>query len=248
MAIEVFNRYEYKYKISQKQFLQVLEVLDEHMRLDAYNVGRRPYTIANIYFDTSDDHLVRASLNKPEYKEKLRLRSYGVPVSDAKVYLEIKKKFKGMVNKRRTTLRLEEAYRFVSSGMIPERMAYMNPQVMQEIAYFLKLYDLSPKLYLAYDRIAYFENGNNDLRISFDQNIRSRRYDLKLELGDYGTLLLPEDTVLMEIKTSRAMPIWLANMLSKLEIRRISFSKYGSEFKRYIGSIATEQEHYRAVI
>lgn len=248
MAIEVFNRYEYKYQINRKQFLQVSDVLDEHMRLDAYNVERQPYTIANIYFDTPDDHLVRTSLNKPEYKEKLRLRAYGVPVPDAKVFLEIKKKFKGMVNKRRTTLRLEEAYRFVSSGRVPERMAYMNPQVMQEIAYFLQLYDLSPKLYLAYDRIAYFENGNNDLRISFDQNIRSRRYDLKLEMGDYGMPLLPEDTVLMEIKTSRAMPIWLANMLSELEIRRISFSKYGSEFKRYIGTFSTEQEYYRAVI
>ena len=201
------------------------------MALDCHNEGNETYTIANIYFDTSDDYLIRTSLSKPDYKEKLRLRSYGIPNNNSKVFLEIKKKFNGIVNKRRTVLRLDEAYEFLETGIMPKIEPYMNPQVLRELEYFLKIYDLSPKLYLAYDRIAYYERQNSDLRISFDSNIRSRRYDLRLECGDYGDRLLSEDVYLMEIKTSLAKPLWLTHMLAEFDIKRRSFSKYGTEFK-----------------
>ncbi len=236
MAIEVFNRYEHKYLLDRDTFLKVIKVLDEHMDMDSHNKDHGPYTIANIYFDTPDDYLIRTSLSKPIYKEKLRLRAYGVPTSDSKVFLEIKKKFKGLVNKRRTKLKLSEAYDFVASGVPPKPEEYMNIQVVREIEYFLKIYNLSPKLYLAYDRIAYFEKNNTDLRISFDMNIRSRRYNLKFEDGDYGEKLLSDDVYLMEIKTSMAKPLWLVELLSDLEIKRRRFSKYGTEFKQMINS------------
>lgn len=232
MATEVFNRYEHKYLLDEEAYKKVIEVMDAHMELDKHNIGHSPYTIANIYFDTEDDYLIRHSLGKPEYKEKLRLRAYGVPNETTKVYLEIKKKFNGIVNKRRTTLRLKEAYDFVRTGSAPRKRDYMNAQVVKEISYFLTCYDLSPKVYLAYDRIAYFEKGNPDLRISFDQNIRSRRCDVALEDGDYGKQLLSEGVYLMEIKTSTAKPLWLSNMLTELNIKRSSFSKYGTEFKQ----------------
>lgn len=244
MAIEVFNRYEYKYMLDRSTYRKVLEVMDRHMEIDSHNIGYEPYTIANIYFDTYDDYLIRTSLSKPEYKEKLRLRAYGVPNESSRVYLEIKKKFRGIVNKRRTTLCLAEAYDFVSSGQAPQPKDYMNKQVLKEIEYFLGMYKLYPKLYLAYDRVAYFEKNNKDLRISFDMNIRSRRYDLKLEKGDYGELLLSEDTVLMEIKTSLSTPLWLVHMLSDLGIRRRSFSKYGTEFKNMINDINKGEKQY----
>lgn len=234
MVIEVFNRFEHKYMMDKETYMRVLEVMDEHMELDKHNPEHKPYTIANIYYDTDDDHLIRTSLSKPVYKEKLRLRAYGVPDMDTKVFLEIKKKFKGIVNKRRTTMKLDEAYSFAETGVRPEIKPYMNRQVLNEITYFLKIYDLKPKLYLAYDRVAYFERGNPDLRISFDTNIRSRRYDVRLESGDYGEQLLDKDTYLMEIKTGRAKPLWLAHMLTELGIKRNSFSKYGTEFRRTI--------------
>lgn len=234
MAIEVFNRYEHKYKLSEETFFKVSNAIDKHMTLDKYNTNRKPYTISNIYFDTADDYLIRTSLAKPDYKEKLRLRAYGVPELDTKVYLEIKKKFKGITNKRRTTLKLNEAYNFINCGTLSETKDYMNIQVLREIEYFLKIYNLSPKLYLAYDRIAYFEKDNSDLRISFDTNIRSRRYDLALELGDYGENLFRNNIYLMEIKTSLAKPLWLTNILSAFNIKRTSFSKYGTEFKKTI--------------
>ena len=250
MAIEVFNRYEHKYMLDRETFEKVIKIMDEHMVMDSHNKDHTPYTISNIYFDTPDDYLIRTSLSKPDYKEKLRLRAYGVPDGDSKVFLEIKKKFKGVVNKRRTKLQLAEAYTFLESGKAPIPKDYMNSQVLHELEYFLKIYDLSPKLYLAYDRIAYFEKDNRDLRISFDMNIRSRRYDLALEKGDYGERLLLEDVYLMEIKTSLAKPLWLTHMLTEFDIKRTRFSKYGTEFKNMINHADTyETEHkYKEVV
>lgn len=248
MAIEVFNRYEHKYMLDRETFEKVIKIMDEHMIIDSHNDGHKPYTIANIYFDTPDDYLIRTSLSKPEYKEKLRLRAYGVPNSESKVFLEIKKKFKGIVNKRRTKLKLSEAYDFVASGKAPQPKEYMNTQVIRELEYFMKIYNLSPKLYLAYDRIAYFEKDNNDLRISFDMNIRSRRYDLALEAGDYGERLLPDDVYLMEIKTSVAKPLWLTHMLADLDIKRERFSKYGTEFKNMINTSDMDEIEYKEVV
>ena len=250
MAIEVFNRYEHKYMLDRETFEKVIKILDENMYMDSHNKDHTPYTISNIYFDTPDDYLIRNSLSKPEYKEKLRLRAYGIPNENSKVYLEIKKKFKGIVNKRRTTLRLSEAYDFVSTGKAPEPKEYMNTQVLHEIEYFLKVYDLSPKLYLAYDRIAYFERDNKDLRISFDMNIRSRRYDLRLEDGDFGERLLDGEFYMMEIKTSLAKPLWLTHMLDELNIKRRSFSKYGTEYKNMINrtDIYETEQKYKEVV
>ena len=234
MAIEVFNRYEHKYLLDSDTYKSVIAEMDKHMELDAYNIGHKPYTIANIYYDTDDDYLIRNSLAKPEYKEKLRLRSYGVPEKDGLVYLEIKKKYRGLVNKRRTTLMLNEAYDFVKSGEQPQKQSYMNGQVLDEITYFLHHYKLKPKLYLAYDRIAYFEKGNPDLRISFDMNIRTRRCDVRLEDGDYGEKLIADGIYLMEIKTAMAKPLWLTKLLTELNIHRSNFSKYGTEYKQKV--------------
>ncbi len=234
MAIEIFNRYEHKYLLDEQTYDKVIPIIESHMELDAYNEGHKPYTIANIYYDTGDDYLIRHSLESPVYKEKLRLRSYGVPGMTSKVFLEIKKKYKGLVNKRRTMIELDEAYDFVKTGEEPEAREYMNKQVMDEINYFLHVYDLEPKVYLAYDRIAYFEKDNPDLRISFDKNIRSRRHDVHLEDGDYGKKLLDDDMYLMEIKTARAKPLWLTHMLTEFDIKRVKFSKYGTEFKNML--------------
>lgn len=236
MAIEIFNRYEHKYKMNPETFNKVIEVMNKHMELDNHCANHSLYTIANIYYDTPDNSLIRESLSKPIYKEKMRLRAYGVPDKNTNVFLEIKKKFNGLVNKRRTTLKLDEAYDFIQSGRPPEINEYMNEQVIHELEYFMKLYNLSPKVYIAYDRLAYFEKGNDDLRISFDNNIRSRRYDVALEKGDYGTKLISDNIRLMEIKTSRAMPMWLCKMLSDFNLRKVSFSKYGTEYRNMLRS------------
>jgi SPX domain protein involved in polyphosphate accumulation len=232
MAIEVFNRHENKYRLDERTFALLQARLSEYMLTDAYNEQKYTYQICNIYYDTDDDFLIRTSLSKPTYKEKLRLRSYGTPKGDAKVYVEIKKKLKGVVNKRRSAMRLGEAYDFLSSGEAPELQQYMNGQVINEISYMLSKYRLIPKVYLSYERRAFFGAENSDLRVSFDTNIITRRHDLRLESGIYGESLLPDGVWLMEIKSSGSFPLWLARMLSELEIYPTGFSKYGTEYRR----------------
>ncbi|WP_028589179.1 polyphosphate polymerase domain-containing protein [Paenibacillus massiliensis] len=245
MAIEVFNRYESKYLLDYTAYQRLLTDLLQYMELDDYNKQHEFYSISNLYFDTPSNTLIRTSLSKPKYKEKLRLRAYGVPADNAKVYLEIKKKVFGLVNKRRTALKLNEAYEFVRTGTAPQLADYMNPQVVEEIKYFLSLYNLEPKVYLAYERKALFDKSSRDLRITFDTNIRSRRFDLKLEDGDYGAPLVEDGRWLMEVKAEKTVPLWLSRMLSDHGLYRTSFSKYGNEYKKMLrnGSQAETDLH-----
>jgi hypothetical protein len=110
----------------------------------------------------------------------------------------------------------------------------MNKQVLKELYYILKLYDLEPKVYIAYDRIAYFEKENREFRVTFDTNIRTRRYDLKLEYGDYGNNLVEDDLWLMEVKAENTVPLWFSKLLSEYKLYSSSFSKYGNEYKNMI--------------
>lgn len=234
MAIEVFSRYEKKYIIDTKTYEYILEKIDEYMVPDKYSKNGEFYNIANIYYDTLDDALIRASIEKPVYKEKLRLRSYGVPELDDKVFLEIKKKYKGLVNKRRTKICLYEAYNMILDSEKLEIKDYMNPQVVKEIEYFLQRYDLYPKVYLSYDRRAYYAKDDFDFRVTFDTNIRSRREDVRLEMGNHGTLLIDNNVWLMEVKSSMAVPLWFSKILSEAKVYATSFSKYGTEYKKYL--------------
>lgn len=232
MAIEVFSRYEKKYLINQETFRWLVEKITPYMDPDKFNQNGKLYNIANIYYDTPTDGLIRASIEKPVYKEKLRLRSYGVPGLEDEVFLEIKKKYKGLVNKRRTRLHLREAYDLVEKGLEPIDKPYVNKQVLEEIKYFLKMYDLKPKAYITYDRMAFFNKTDADFRVTFDTNIRTRREDVRLEAGNQGDLLIGNDLWLMEVKSSEAVPMWFTELLTEKSIFATSFSKYGTEYKK----------------
>ncbi|MDO5292399.1 MAG: polyphosphate polymerase domain-containing protein [bacterium] len=220
----VFKRFEKKYMVTEEKYDALLSALNEHMIMDDYGV----HTICNIYYDTEHDELIRNSLDKPLYKEKLRLRSYGVPSLESNVFLEIKKKFKGIVYKRRMVMDLKTAKEFTEEG-IPLRE---TTQIGNELTYFMEFYQPVPKLFIAYDRFAMFGKEDSEVRITFDSNIRSRDYDLGLEYGDYGEPLLDENYHLMEIKIAGAMPLWLSALLNELEIYPTSFSKYGNIYKK----------------
>lgn len=181
------------------------------------------HTICSIYFDTDDNRLIRNSIEKPLYKEKLRLRSYGVPTNDDfEVFLELKKKYKGIVYKRRQALTLSAAKGYIQNDLLPA-----DSQIFREIDYFRSYYSAYPKIFIAYDRIAMAGNSDTNLRMTFDFRIRCRRNDLDLQAGDHGTELLSSGSVLMEIKIPGAMPIWLCSALSQLKLYPVSFSKYG---------------------
>jgi hypothetical protein len=230
VAIEIFNRYENKYILDTAACVQIQDRLLPHMQLDSHNKGHETYPIVNLYYDTADSALIRSSLSKPEYREKLRLRSYGVPGEE--VYVEIKKKFKGLVNKRRSALKLDEAYAFLDSAALPEMRPYMNGQVLREVAHMVKRSALKPAAGIFYDRRAYFGTGQSALRISFDSNIQARCGDLRLEPGIFGERLLEEGLWVMEIKVERSIPLWLCRLLSEYRIFPASFSKYGTEYNR----------------
>ena len=234
MAIEVFNRYEKKYMLDEVTFKRLLDRISDYMEPDKYNKNGQFYSISNIYYDTDDNRLIRSSIEKPVYKEKLRMRSYGTPDTSDKVFLEIKKKYNGIVNKRRTSIVLEDAYQYIENGTFPKETECLNRQVLKEIDYFKSIYDLKPKVYLSYDRYAFFEKNDGDFRVTFDTNITTRRGDVRLESGSYGNRLLPQNIYLMEIKINGAVPMWFTSCLSDLKIYPVSFSKYGTEYKRYV--------------
>lgn len=223
-VLQVFKRYEKKYILTREQERAFLKKIEDKMQLDKY--GR--HTICNIYFDTPDFDLVRTSIEKPLYKEKLRLRSYGVPQDEnSTVFVELKKKYCGVVYKRRVPLTLGEAEDYLYRGHRPEK----QDQILDELDWFLKMNKVEPGVYLAYDRRAFFGLDNPDFRLTLDTNIRARRSGLQLSEGSRGEYVLDEDLVLMEIKIPGAMPIWMSRILSELSIFPVSFSKYGTYYK-----------------
>lgn len=233
MAIEVFNRTEKKFIITDEIYRAIKPQLEEYMDVDSYSRNGDFYTICNIYYDTADHAIIRKSIEKPIYKEKLRLRSYGSVGLKDKVYLEIKKKYKGNVNKRRISLHLEEAYQYIEGTCRPKAKKPLSEQILNEVDYFLLRYpDLAPTLFLSYDRNAMFGIEDPGFRITFDTNIRTRRSDVGLDKGNYGELLLPSGLWVMEAKITNAAPIWFAKLLSSYHIYPTTFSKYGEEYKR----------------
>ena len=217
----IFKRVEKKYMLSQEQYEYLMERLGPHMHPDRFYES----DIRNIYFDNTDDELIETSLKKPAYKEKLRLRSYGSPEKDSLVFFEIKKKYKGVVYKRRISMTRDDAYRYIQSGELP---ADLVGNIPVEIDYMIRRYRLFPKAYISYKRVAWAGNNNPDLRITFDRDITSRYDDVRLESQADGHKILPEKTYLMEIKIPGAMPLWLAHVLSEKNIFPHSFSKFGT--------------------
>ena len=222
----VFDRYEKKYVMDEKTYIAFRKELEAYMLEDQYGL----HTIRNIYYDTECDELIRTSIEGPKYKEKFRIRCYGTPTYDSMCFFEIKKKYKGLVNKRRVAIPMEEAEAFLIDGVEPS-----NPnQIFHEIEYFFDHYEIIPKRYIAYDRIALYGIEDPDFRVTFDKNIRSRTTNLTLYVDDDNDYLLDEGERLMEVKIAEAMPLWFARLLSKYQLYSISFSKYGNFYKRQL--------------
>lgn len=218
-----FKRYEKKYLISKKKCDMLLKKLEKELVVDEFG----KITICNVYFDTPSHQLIRNSLEKPVYKEKLRLRSYSIPQEGDEVFIELKKKYKGVVYKRREKMELTNAEHYLYDYM----PAVKPTQITKEIDWFLKFYQvLIPSMYIAYNRIAMFAVSDPALRVTFDSNILWREEELYLEAGIWGNPLLSEGQVLMEIKIPGAMPLWLSHILDELSIFPVSFSKYGNGY------------------
>ena len=218
-----FERVEKKYILTQEQLDKLLDKINNDIEKDEYYESK----ICNIYFDTKNNDLIVNSLEKPVYKEKIRLRSYNIPTINDDVFLETKFKYKGVVGKRRIKINLNDFYNYL------ENKDYkIDSQIMKELDYLFKYYELKPSYFVAYDRKSYKGCLDQNLRITIDSNLRSRKDNLKLELGDEGKKYFDTDQYIMEIKTLGSIPLWLVRNLSELKIYPISFSKIGSIYKK----------------
>ncbi len=220
----VFKRVEIKYILDKGQLDAVMDAMSGHMQLDSY--GRTE--IRNVYFDTPTFLLARRSNDHPLYKEKLRVRSYGEPSPGTDVFVELKKKYDGIVYKRRLTLPLEKAEGWLVRGEDPGS----DSQIKDEIDYMLSHYEgLGPAMFLSYEREAYFSTDGGDLRLTIDRNIRADARCTGLTGSHDGFRVLDGDMALMELKIPTAIPLWLVRAMNGNGIRKCSFSKYGSAYK-----------------
>lgn len=238
MATYTFERYEKKFLVTDDQEKRLTEFLtrDMGMEFDAYCRDGKVYGIYNIYFDDDENSVINASLSRPKFKEKLRLRSYDcLETGEEKVFLELKRKVGGIVTKRRATLPYNSAMEFVRTGIPPETDEYSKKRMYDEIAYFLERKKVKPAVMISYEREALFDKSDPSLRITFDRNILTRREDVDLLKGPGGTPLLEPGERLMEIKFMHALPKKLCDYLTSERIFMQRFSKYGNEYKRLRG-------------
>lgn len=229
MNVEIFNRVENKFLLDEKQYQNLMKHLITNMTIDDHLKDRTFYTINNIYYDTDDDYLIKHSLSKPNFKEKLRIRAYGKVTLESMVYIELKKKLNGVVYKRRSAIRLCDAYHFIHTKTMPKHQSYHNTMVLKEIYHFINRYPIKASTFIAYDRIA-FKQGS--LRLTVDYHIRTRKDQLRLEYGDDGLSLLEPGHFILETKSQLGLPMWLTSVLSKEKIYKTSFSKYGKDYIR----------------
>ncbi|MCP1102021.1 hypothetical protein M2454_001758 [Aequitasia blattaphilus] len=232
-----FERYELKYLLTKQSKEHILLAMKPYMVLDDY--GRT--TIRNLYFDTSSFRLIRRSIEKPAYKEKLRIRSYQSVGPRDLVFVELKKKFNSVVYKRRLVLPEHQA----ASSFHYNRPLPIQSQIANEIEYFRHYYeDLHPTVFISYEREAYYSLDGSDFRVTFDENILYRDHDLSLQSDAYGTPLLKRGQTLMEIKTSGGLPLWMSHILTKEHTFKTSFSKYGTAYQQMMLGKAKGELNY----
>lgn len=223
----VFKRYEMKYMLTLRQKEKVVAAMAPYMKPDEYGVT----AIRNIYYDTDTYLLIRRSIEKTGYKEKLRIRSYNRSEPDSTVFVELKRKYRNVVYKRRISLTEDEAVKWIAG----ERQCSKHTQISQEVDYFLDYYKtLHPTVFLSYEREAFYSNDGADFRVTFDDKILCRQEDISLGSDIYGTRILPDGMTLMEIKCSGGIPLWMTRILSDEHIYKTSFSKYGTAYKAMI--------------
>ncbi len=224
-----FKRYEYKYRINHDQYQELKRAMEGKMKLDDFG----KHTINNIYFDTPDYLLIRRSLEKPVYKEKLRIRWYGTRGSETPVFIELKKKYKGVVYKRRIKQTWEDTRAYFHEN-IPLK-SNKNQQILRELDYFLKFYlNIGPALFLAYDREAYYGMENGNFRMTFDFNLRYKESEDLFEVTEGGKSVIDSSAIILEIKTGEGIPQWLLDFFAQEKVYRTSFSKYGTVYKEIL--------------
>ncbi|PPA70267.1 polyphosphate polymerase domain-containing protein [Jeotgalibacillus proteolyticus] len=229
MAQEIFKRYEIKYLIPFKQYLSLREKLLPYMTFDTYGNPEGKYNIVSLYYDSDDYSIYYETRNKLRFRQKLRLRIYDQADLNSTAFFEIKQKFKNVVNKRRTSIPLNEAYALSDLDYDDIDFAAFNasnPQILKEAMHFKQLYQLKPEVVVSYDRQAFSGIYEKDLRVTFDYNLMCRNHDLSIENGPQGLNFVDPGMVVLEVKVSETVPFWLARLLSEFDCSKQSVSKF----------------------
>lgn len=234
MALSTFCRKEMKFLITEEQMHVLLKETAAYFDYDAFCPNGSWYLIRNIYMDTEQNQLIHLSTMGPTYKEKVRIRKYGT-YDDQKdsYYLEMKKKAEGIVFKRRVHFTKEDLDTFLKNKQVLNGYNAFSQQVMKEFIYLFEQYEIAPKLFLSYERLALKGKEEPTLRMTFDRNILTRRDNFEFDKAGGDALLKPHQ-IIMEIKFENAMPLWLAHLLASHQIYKTSFSKYGHEYQKYV--------------
>ncbi len=225
--ISRFRRIEKKFWMTARQYEALFPLLEEHMTRDAYGTS----TVCNVYYDTPDYMLIRRSIERPRFKEKLRVRSYGVPKDTDSVFVEIKRKLNGVGYKRRIYI----PYRDVKTLLRGEPIGCGDAQIERELLEFVNRYRPQPRVFIAYERFAMYDREEPDVRVTIDTSLRYRTENVDMTFGDGGEPVMGDGSrVLMEIKAPNAIPIWLTGAMSELRIYQAPFSKIGTCFTEHI--------------
>ncbi len=254
----VFERVEKKYRLDARQYRYMMDAVRGHLVPTEFGAS----TVESTYFDTPDFSLIERSLDKPLYKEKLRVRRY-VPIDGStasdEVFVELKKKCKGVVYKRRIAMSDAAATAYLSGDSYEHAMMEYpsleaedgacafdarTRQIAAEIDAFLRRYrDLRPMILISCDREAFAMPpdaqgtviGEDELRVTFDARLSYRNLDTPCldnaaSREDTVCPLIGRDEVIMEVKSAGPYPFWLVDALSGCEAYPSSFSKYGTAY------------------
>ena len=231
MSAQTFERHEKKFLITFEQKEIILDKLKDNLVLDERNGNKGVYNVYSLYFDDDFDDIIRISVSKPPYKEKLRMRSYKLSPTDSdKIYLEIKKKYNKVGNKRRISLSYNECLDYIKGIKRPSFDDYLSNQVLKEIDQVLRRNEIYPKMFIGCKREAFFGKYDRTLRITFDTDITYRNYNVNFD-DDKGEILL-KDRIVMEVKFGLAIPYEIVRMLSEMGLYRRGYSKYGKVFEK----------------
>jgi hypothetical protein len=227
LALEIFSRYEVKYLIPYNIYEKLVPYLLERMRYDKFGTNGY-YNIVSLYFDSPDKKIYYETRNKLRFRQKLRLRVYEDATIEGPAFLEVKQKYNNVVNKRRTKIKLSDAYHYLQSGTTDFMEGYdlSNPQILKEVHSFKSLYDLDPRIIVSYDRQAFHGLYEEDLRVTFDFNLMCRDDNLRVEDGPQGKHFVDPNLVIMEVKVTHSVPLWLTRLLSEFECKKQSVSKF----------------------
>ena len=237
------ERVEEKYLITKHQKTVLMKKISERLEHDDFYKEQ----IISLYLDSDNYDLAIKTLDRPNFRLKVRVRSYDVPTPSKRVFFEVKTKLKTekrkVGNKRRLVLPLKDFYAYINKGQDLEELAKkaskgdaQQCQVARELDYLVKVYDLKPKILISSDRTAFKGKFNEDFRLTFDENLRFRTQKLRLEkTGSWEKYFPntsdPKRSIIMEVKTMHAMPPWFVAELGELHIYPVRFSKYGKIYQ-----------------